>query len=61
MSYILPRQYLPRRSTSDIGHSDVIQSKEPSAEAWQFLSDTLYRVLYEFRASNVESKPFLCS
>jgi len=39
---ILRRQYHRRRSTSDIRHTDLILSKERSAEAWQILSDTLY-------------------
>jgi len=52
MPYNLPRQHRHRRSTSDIGHIDIIRSKERSAAAWQILSDTLYRVLDQFRASN---------
>ena len=53
MPYILPRQYRRMRSTSDIGHNDVTQSKKRSVEAWQTLSDTLYRALDQFTASDV--------
>jgi hypothetical protein len=36
-----------------MGHTDVTQSKERSAEEWRILSGTLYGVLDQFRALNV--------